>query len=208
VFTNASLLWNSNVKERLLFADYVSVKIDTVTEGTWKRINRPHVRLKLNTILNGISDFSETYQGELTTETMLVKNFNDNINEIEQVGSFLKKIKRNKSYFTIPIRPPAEQYAILPDESTLIKLSSYIKENIKDAETLFYPESNNFKAAGKIEDEILGIISVHPMREDSIIKLIKEMGGREEILNNMIKYKQVCKFNYQNTNFYSANSAN
>ena len=204
VFTNASLLWKSSVKENLMFTDYVSVKIDTVTDDTWRKINRPHTRLRLNTILNGISDFSKIYKGKLTTETMLVKNFNDNIEEIEQVINFIKTIKRSNSYFTIPTRPPAEEFQALPDGQTLTKLSQYIKENIPDSEALFFPESNDFKAAGKTEDEILGITRIHPMREESIKKLIREMGANDETLNNMINKGLLLKRIYQNKIFYSA----
>ena len=54
VFTNASLIWNEHIQENLLFADYVSVKIDTVNPETWLRINNPHKRLRYDLILEGI----------------------------------------------------------------------------------------------------------------------------------------------------------
>jgi len=208
VFTNASLLWNDNIKESLFFADYVSVKVDSVNEDTWLKINRPHTRLSLDIILKGIKDFSKAYKGKLTTETMLVKNINDNIKEIEQVGDFLKTFRSDKSYFTIPTRPPVESFATPPDRKTLDQLSDYLLKNIQNSETLFYPESDSFYAAGEIADELLGITRVHPMREDSIIKLIKDMGGNEEILHDLIKQGLITKTIYQNTNFYSANRSN
>ncbi len=205
VFTNSSLLWNDNVKENLLFADYISVKVDSVNDKTWQIINRPHTRLSLDIILKGIEDFAEIYNGKLTTETMLVKNINDNIKEIEQVGNFLKKFRSDKSYFTIPTRPPTESFATAPDRKTLDQLSDYIEKNIPNSETLFYPESDSFYAAGEIEDEILGITRVHPMREESLLKLIIDMGGRKEILESMLKQHLITKTFYQNVNFYSAN---
>lgn len=56
-----------------MYADYVSLKVDTVNEETWLKINRPHQRLRYNLILSGIEQFSKRYKGKLTTETMLIK---------------------------------------------------------------------------------------------------------------------------------------
>ena len=106
-----------------MFADYVSLKVDTVNEETWLKINRPHQRLRYNLILNGIEQFSKRFKGTLTTETMLIKNINDNETEIEQLGEFLNTIKRDTSYFMTPIYPTAKSYAVSPDTETLNKLS-------------------------------------------------------------------------------------
>jgi wyosine [tRNA(Phe)-imidazoG37] synthetase (radical SAM superfamily) len=41
VITNASLIWQEDVRRDLLNADWVSLKIDAVTDEVWHRINRP-----------------------------------------------------------------------------------------------------------------------------------------------------------------------
>ncbi|MBK6912630.1 MAG: radical SAM protein [Ignavibacteriales bacterium] len=144
VFTNSALLWNENIQENLMFADYVSLKIDTINEETWLKINRPHERLKYDMILNGIKQFSKKFRGTLTTETMLIKNFNDNESEIKQLGNFLSTINRNASYFMTPIYPPAENYAVSPDTETLKDLSQIIQKNIPNSLTLCCPEKEEF----------------------------------------------------------------
>jgi len=57
VFTNGSLLWQSDVRAELSKADLVSIKIDTVDEDNWYRINRPKSNLNINWILYGVRDF-------------------------------------------------------------------------------------------------------------------------------------------------------
>jgi len=42
VITNGSLLWQPEVRERLMNANWVSVKVDAVKENAWARINRPY----------------------------------------------------------------------------------------------------------------------------------------------------------------------
>ena len=88
VFTNSALLWNENIQENLMYADYVSLKIDTINEDTWMKINRPHQRLRYNLILNGIEQFSKRFKGTLTTETMLIKNINDNEMRLNNLVNF------------------------------------------------------------------------------------------------------------------------
>jgi wyosine [tRNA(Phe)-imidazoG37] synthetase (radical SAM superfamily) len=67
VITNASLVWDKSVRDDLTGADWVSLKIDAVTEKLWRKINRPHRSLKLENILQGISEFSKVFKGTLAT---------------------------------------------------------------------------------------------------------------------------------------------
>jgi len=202
VFTNSSLLWNDDVKESLSFADYVSVKVDTVNEATWIRLDRPHGKLKFDALLNGIVDFSKSYHGILTTETMLVKNINDNLVELEELCGYLQNLKRSKSYFAVPVRPPAEGYVTAPDLPTLSEISSFLKNRIADSEMLFFPEGNDFKGAGSIEEELLGIMSVHPMTEEALNKFIKNKDGDPDTLKHMIDNKLITQINFDGKTFF------
>jgi len=202
VFTNSSLLWNDNVKENLMFADYVSLKIDTVNESTWEKINRPHAHLRFGAILKGISDFAKFFKGTLTTETMLIKNLNDNLEEIAEIGKYLKTLKRDASYFMIPVRPPLEKYAVAPDPEVLEKISAFVKMEIPKAEMLCCPESGDFKATGNIEEELLGIMAVHPMREEAIEDFIKRKGGSPNKIEEMVNNGLIQLVTYDGKKFY------
>jgi wyosine [tRNA(Phe)-imidazoG37] synthetase (radical SAM superfamily) len=174
VFTNSSLLWNDNIQQNLMNADYVSLKIDTANEETWLKLNRPHRRLNYNTILDGIKRFSDKFDGVLTTETMLIKNINDNINEIEQLSQFLNTLKYDQSYFMTPRYPPAESYAEHPDAETLQQLSQVIKSKIKNSTLLCCPETEEFFATDDFENELLGLLALHPVRVDAVNYYLKD----------------------------------
>jgi wyosine [tRNA(Phe)-imidazoG37] synthetase (radical SAM superfamily) len=206
VFTNSSLVWNDRVQEDLLFADYVSLKIDTVNEETWQIINRPHPRLRFQHILDGMERFSKSYQGILTTETMLVKNINDKLHEVEAISTFLKKIKRNKSYFSIPTRPPVELYVVPPDQHILTQLSSFIAQHILDSVMLFNPERDDFYGAGDLENELLATLSVHPMREEAVKKFIASKGGGINTLQQMVDSKRISEVMFEGKRFYTHNN--
>ena len=119
VITNASLLWQEEVREDLVNSDYVSLKIDAVHEDIWRRINRPSKSVQLENILEGIIDFSHEFTGTLVTETMLIHTLNDTIQELTDIASFIAKVHPQISYIALPIRPPAEKWVQTPDEKTI-----------------------------------------------------------------------------------------
>ncbi|MBA7681298.1 hypothetical protein ES703_89636 [subsurface metagenome] len=91
VITNASLIWHADVRRDLQKADWVSLKVDTVSKQIWRRINQPQKSLQLEVILDGMLKFADGFKGELTTESMLVQGINDNGGErLMPVGQLSK----------------------------------------------------------------------------------------------------------------------
>ena len=90
VITNTSLLWRKDVKEDLLKADFVSIKVDAFSEDLWRRINRPHKGLRLNTVLKGIREFTKEFEGTVVSETMLIGGI-DYGDEFERMAKFLEE---------------------------------------------------------------------------------------------------------------------
>jgi wyosine [tRNA(Phe)-imidazoG37] synthetase (radical SAM superfamily) len=119
VITNTSLIWQPDVRADLCKADWVSHKVDTVTEAIWRRINRPHRALSLEAILDGALKFAAAFTGEMVTETMLVAGVNDAPSPIEEVAHFVSRLQPATAYLAIPTRPPAETWVRPPDEATL-----------------------------------------------------------------------------------------
>lgn len=109
VITNASLIWQEDVRCELAKADWVSLKVDAVTDEIWRKIDRPHGKLNHKDIFDGMMKFSKDYKGYLATETMMAKGLNDSEAELEKIASFLSKLKPDKAYVSIPTRPPAEK---------------------------------------------------------------------------------------------------
>ena len=92
IITNASLTFREDVRNDLMKADWVSLKIDSIRKNPWRRINRPHQQLELDLILRGISDFSNNFPGELVTETMLVQGINADASILKETAEFLCQI--------------------------------------------------------------------------------------------------------------------
>ena len=202
VITNASLLWKKDVQEDLLYADSVSLKVDTVNENTWKKINRPHRSLNISRILSQINEFSRDFHGELITETMLIKNINDNTRELEKIADFIERLVPKKSYISIPTRPPAEKWAISATEFDLNMAYQVLRERGIDAEFLTGYEGNAFAFTGDVEDDLLSITSVHPMRKEGVNNFLSKAKAGWSIIEKMIKEDKLIEVGYKGNKFY------
>ena len=130
VITNGSLLWREDVREALMKADWVSLKVDAVQEGVWRRVDRPHGTLQLTSIQDGMLKFAKAYTGHLVTETMLVKGVNDGLEHLEEVASFLAQLQPGVAYLAIPTRPPAETWVRSPAEEVINRAYQIISESV------------------------------------------------------------------------------
>jgi wyosine [tRNA(Phe)-imidazoG37] synthetase (radical SAM superfamily) len=204
VITNSSLLWDKAVRRELALADWVSIKIDSLQPETWKKINRPRGRLSLEMITKGILAFAQSYKGELATETMLVNGVNDTAAEIEKVAAFIKKLKPllKMSYLSIPTRPPAEKWVKPATEERLNLAYQILTEKSIPVELLTGYEGNLFGFTGKVEDDLLSITSVHPMREEAVQKLLNQAGARWEQVESLLQSGRLIEIEYQGNKFY------
>lgn len=203
VISNASLIWKEDVRDALSNADWVSVKIDAVSQNIWRRIDRPLMSfLELDKILQGISKFSHTFNGELATETMLIQNVNDTPEEIEKIADFITGLKDTKSYISIPTRPPAEKWAKPATEQVINTAYQLFSGKSIDVEYLIGYEGNAFAFTGNVEEDLLSITSVHPMREDGVKKFLEKANANWKTIEKFIDEGKLVEVKYKENKFY------
>ena len=202
VITNASLIWQEDVREALYRADWVSLKIDAIRENLWHRINRPHRTLSLAVILDGMQEFAKLYRGKLVTETMLVKGINDSPTNMSEVTEFIARLEPFKAYLSVPTRPPAEKWVQPPDEKTLNAAFQTMREKIDRVEYLIGYEGNAFAFTGDVENDLLSITAVHPMREDAVSEFLSRAGTDWPFVDQLIRKKLLIEMGYKGHRFY------
>jgi len=202
VITNSSLIWRPDVQADLQDAEWVSFKIDSVDEKVWRRINRPHRMLDLNKILEGMLEFSKTYQGKLVTETLLVKGYNDNKDNLKGIAEFLEKLKPDIAYLAIPTRPPAEKQIRPPDEEIIIQSYQILSEKIANVEYLIGYEGNAFASTGNPEEDLLSITSVHPMRKDAVREFLARADASWETIEKLLQENKLTEVTFNHNKFY------
>jgi len=204
LITNGTLLWREDVRNELAKLDWVSLKVDAVTTDLWRRIDRPHKSLQLEAILEGMLDFAADFKGVLTTETMLIKDFNDHREDMEKIVDFLLRLKPAKAYLSIPTRPPARREIEAAEEAVINMAYQLYSGRLPgvDVEYLIGYEGNAFATTGNVEKDILGITSVHPMREEAITEFLKKMGSDWEVIDKMVSEGELVELEYHGKKFY------
>ncbi len=202
VITNASLIDQEQVRENLKEADLVSLKVDSIEEEIWRKVNHPHRSLSLKSILDGILEFSRIFKGKIITETMLIKDVNDNSQNIKKVADFLAKLKPSRSYLSLPIRPPADSWVESSSEEVVNRSYHLFKEKVDQVECLIGYEGNAFAFTGEVEEDILSITSVHPMREEALKDFLERAKSDWSIVERLIKQGKLVESEYEGHKFY------
>jgi len=202
VITNASLLWHEAVRDSLLAADWVSVKVDSVHPDTWRRVNRPHRSLELERILSGITAFAQSFAGELTTETMLVEGLNDSEGAPQQVADFLATLQPETAYVSIPTRPPAEDWVHAPAEDAINRFYQVVSSRLDSVEYLIGYEGNAFAFTGDAEEDLLSITAVHPMREEAVARFLSRAGAGWPAVETLVSEGKLKVTEYENNRYF------
>ena len=202
VITNSSLIWREDVRERLLEADWISLKMDAKSPKVWQRMNRPHGALKLQSIRKGALKFAKQYDGELTTETMLVKGVNDTDKAVRRIAEFLVRLKPSTSYLAIPTRPPAEKWVQSPSEDHINQAFQILHKRVGQVEYLIGYEGNAFAFTGNAEQDLLNITAVHPMRKEAVCAFLERAGVDWLIVLNLCDRGKLVETNFNGHTFY------
>jgi wyosine [tRNA(Phe)-imidazoG37] synthetase (radical SAM superfamily) len=202
LITNASLIDRADVQGDLMRADWVSLKVDSVWPEVWRRIDRPHGSLRLESILDGIQRFAGAYRGTLVTETMLVAGLNDADDHLRALARFLEPLPISTAYLAIPTRPPAEPDAHAPDEGAVNRAYQIVSERVARVEYLIGYEGSAFAPTGSAEQDLLGITAVHPMRQDAVLALLYRTGTDWDVVERLLAQEQLTQVSYDGQSFY------
>ena len=187
VICNSSLIWREEVRAELLRADWVSLKVDSTREDVWRRIDRPHGSLTLDSVLEGVEEFASTFGGQLVTETMLVHGVNDQPEQLPEVAQFISELHPSVAYLSIPTRPPAEDWVQPPTEENLNQAYQILSERLDSVEYLIGYEGDAFASTGDVIQDLLSITAVHPLRREAVSKLLAKAKADWAVVEELVE---------------------
>ena len=202
VITNGSLIGREDVRAELMKADWVSLKVDSAREEVWRRINRAHRALHLSSIQDGMLEFAKGYSGELVTETMLAEGVNDSYALVREVADFLARLRPSTAYLAIPTRPPAEKWVQPPSEDVINQAYQILRKRVDRVEYLIGYEGNAFAFTGDVEEDLLSITAVHPMREEAVREFLARATADWSIVHRLVAQGQLIEMEYEELKFY------
>lgn len=203
VITNGALLYDRQLQEEICRADIVLPTVDAWDEATFRRINRPHGSLRYEEVTRGLEEFSQSYQGQIWIELMLMKGINDDNGSLAEYAKIIRRIRHEKVYLNTPVRPPAEA-GVEPVDHDRMEQAAALLGGIP----IDLLESGDFHSEVPDDYEaLLGIIKRHPMNQFEIVGFLE--GRRhlspEDILLRLKKDVRVSVINYKGIVTYRLN---
>lgn len=202
VITNASLAWREDVRRDLSKCDWISLKIDAADEDTWHLINRPHPALAFDALRSGISSLAAAFPGELTTETMLVKDVNDSLEHAQALTSWLAAIRPATAYVTVPTRPPAEKMVRPPEAERIEQFCGILERTGVTVVPLTEEDEGVFVSSDEVARDILAITSVHPMEEAALRGLLEKRGADWTVVTDLVARDELRELHHGDTRFF------
>lgn len=205
VITNASLLNDPGVRDDLKQADWVSVKTDSANESVWEKINRPHYKIHFDDYIEGLYSFSKVFPGILVTETMLVRGINDQSGVLQHTARLISGLKPSLAYISVPTRPPAVQWVRTPDEETITTaFQIFVTENL-NTELILGFEGITIGYTGNAFEDIINTCTVHPIREDAMLQLLKKNKADSVILDILLTGNYIKEVYHSGNKFFIRN---
>jgi hypothetical protein len=140
------------------------------------------------------------YADELLT-AMNGNGLNDSDALLREIAGFLAHLRPATTYLSVPTRPPAEGWAQPPSEEIINRAYYILHERIDHAEYLIGYECNAFAFTGNVEQDLLSITAVHPMREEAVNGFMAKAGTEWSVIRSLIERRQLVKTEYKGRKF-------
>lgn len=172
ILTNGTLLSDPKLRSELLQADVILPSLDAASQSTFEKINRPDAGLKIDTYIQGLTDFRIAYKGNIWLEILLLKGYNDSKEELQLLRKAILKIKPDSIQLNTLDRPgtvtglsplSTEELQTIIDDWNLPNVEIVASVSNRTAVDSF---------SGDIETRILETIARRPCTLDDLNRLL------------------------------------
>jgi wyosine [tRNA(Phe)-imidazoG37] synthetase (radical SAM superfamily) len=181
VLTNGSLLYKEEVREDLLRADIILPSLDAVSPEMFIKINRPHTRISVKKIIEGMIKFRKVYKGQIWLEILFCKGVNDAHSELLRMKKAIDRIQPDRIHLNTVVRPPSEKWAIPLDHREMEEMKTFFREKASIISEFDRPLLPIFEKDFK--EEMLKILKRRPL---SLSDLSLRMGIPADKLDRVI----------------------
>jgi wyosine [tRNA(Phe)-imidazoG37] synthetase (radical SAM superfamily) len=77
-----------------------------------------------------------------------------------------------------------------------------LSEQVDQVGYLIGYEGNAFAFTGDVEEDLLSITAVHPMREDAVSEFLVRAGADWSVVRQLVAREQLVEIEYRGTRFY------
>ena len=131
-----------------------------------------------------------------------LQGVNDGDDHLWEVCDFLARLSPARTYLAIPTRPPAEAWVRPPGEKAVNRAYQIFSQRVEQVEYLIGYEGNAFAFTGNVEEDLLSITAVHPMREEAVSEFLARADMDWSAVHRLITQNQLVEVEYEGSTFY------
>jgi wyosine [tRNA(Phe)-imidazoG37] synthetase (radical SAM superfamily) len=115
----------------------------------------------------------------------------------------LARLRPATAYLAILTRPPAEEeWVHRPGEEVINRAHQILDGQVDRVEYLIGYEGNAFAFTGNVEEDMLSITAVHPMREDAVSEFLARARADWSVTQRLIAQERLIEMEYEGRKFY------
>ncbi len=204
VITSGALLFQEDVRNDLLSADVVLTSLDAVSEDIFRYINRPHLIVEIESIISGLKLLRKDFRGRIWLEIMLVKDINDDEEELGKIKEVADSIHADKIQLNTVTRPAGEDIPGMLTKDELEKACSFLGNTCEIISTFKrMPVQHDEKEWSK---DVLDILLKRSLSLDDIVKItgisFYKAKNRLQLMENEERIKS---YHFHDTIYYMIN---
>jgi len=192
LLTNGTLLNRSGVRDEIKGLDVIKVSLDAVSENNFKRINRPHLKLDLSLLTDGLLALRQEFTKQLWIEVFLVPGCNDSEIELKEIRNVLNTLAPDRIQLNTLDRPGTEPRVRPVSKKALTDIASYLynAEIIKYSET----EHNDPLDSQNYYELLLATIKRRPCTAEDVSHMLGlEISETRRYLFDLVKKGVIIK---------------
>lgn len=206
LITNGSMLWDPEVRRDLRNLDLVIPSLDAGNAELFREVNRPHLDIDFNKVVEGLKIFSREFKGRIWLEVFLLEGFSDLEQTVQEIAGLTDDIKLEKIQLNTVARPVCEKSARAVPHEKLLMLAKLFRQpaeviaNFKNTADIFDNSVN--------ESDIINLLSRRPcsckditdslcMHYNEALKIIEQLLRNHTIIseeqNGIVFYKKIIQ---------------
>ncbi len=119
ILTNGTLLYRQDVRADCAKVDVALPSLDAGDEQTFKKIDRPHPTISIETVISGLCSFRQEFAGQIWLEVFFVEAINTGPEQIARIKDAIRRIRPDKVQLNTAVRPTAESNVVKLDAGKL-----------------------------------------------------------------------------------------
>ncbi len=201
VLTNGTMTSDPAVRHDLCQADIILPSLDAVQSRSFRKVNRPAECVDISTIVQGLTDLSRQFKGEMWLEVLLVKGLNDSPDDIRALKEAVDQIRPHRVQLNSVARPPAEPWARPLSRERMEEIRKFLGSRAEVVVDFNRRLREGFMPV--VEVEIMETLKRRPMTAHDISEILGiEPETAETVLDKMLRASMIKTEIFQDRTYF------